>query len=442
MSSAGNQRRRVAITGLGVICPLGNSADAMWDALAAGRSGVDALVQLPPLEDRVVFGGEAREFTGAIDNFGPLSKDRKKAIRKALKVMCRETMMAVAAAQHAVADAGYAEEPMDPERSGVVFGSDYMLSPPEDFIDGMTTCDTSSGSLDYPRWGGDGLREMNPLWMLKYLPNMPASHIAIFNDLRGPNNSLTLREISSLMAIREAAQTIARGHADRMIAGATGTRIHSFKTIHALQNEQLADPNSPPDKASRPFDAQRTGMVVGEGAGAMVLEDLQSARDRGATIYGEILGSGSSVVTDVNLQGQPVAALTNAVKTALDESKIPLVEIGHVNAHGLGTTQGDLDEAQVVQDVFGERGKSIPVVAAKSSFGNLGAGSGMVELAASLKALQTEKLFPTLNFETPDPEAPLAVTTDADTPSGDSFLKLSITPQAQATALVVARVVD
>ncbi|NOY28863.1 MAG: beta-ketoacyl-[acyl-carrier-protein] synthase family protein, partial [Planctomycetes bacterium] len=131
----------------------------------------------------------------------------------------------------------------------------------------MLKCGAQSGQVEYAKWGQTGLAEMNPLWMLKYLPNMPASHIAILNDLRGPNNSLTLREIAGVMAVREAAQTIGRGHADCMIAGATGTRIHSFKTVHAVQTEQLASPDIDPAKASRPFDLNRTGMVVGEGAG-------------------------------------------------------------------------------------------------------------------------------------------------------------------------------
>lgn len=439
-SSNDNQPRRVAITGLGVICPLGNSVESLSAAMSAGKSGVETLSQLPPLEDRVVFGGEAREFTGHIDNFGSLSKDRKKAIRKALKMMCRETMMAVAAAQHAITDAGYGEEPMDPERSGVVFGSDYMLSPPDDFIDSMTKCDADSNEFDYARWGTDGLGDMNPLWMLKYLPNMPASHIAIFNDLRGPNNSLTLREIAGMMAIREATQTIARGHADRMVAGATGTRIHSFKTVHAMQQEQLADTSCPPAEASRPFDANRTGMVVGEGAGAIVLEELESARQRGATIYGVVLGTGSSTVTDKNLAGQTSAALANATRTAMAESGIPSAELGHINAHGLGTSKGDRLEATALADALGEPSNQIPVFAAKSYFGNLGAASSVVELVASLQAMQSGNLYKTLNFETPDPESPaLAVTTDGSTPTGDSFLKLSVTPQSQATALVVGR---
>jgi len=441
MTSADNRTRRVAITGLGVVCPLGNSAAAMWEALLAGQSGVAPLQGLPPLEGLVHFGGEAGDFTGHIDDFGTLRKDQKKAIRKALKVMCRETMMAVSAAQQAVADAGYDAAPMPPQRSGVVFGSDYMLSPPADFTDGMIQSGVrEDAGFRYDDWGKAGLREMNPLWMLKYLPNMPGSHIAIFNDLRGPNNSLTLREVAGVMAIREAMQTIQRGHADRMIAGATGTRIHSFKTIHAIQQEQLADPQSAPSQASRPFDANRTGMVVGEGAGAILLEELESARSRGATIYAEVVGSGSSTVTDSDLNGQTAKALANAARTALSESNIAPDQLGHVNAHGLGTTQGDADESQALAAVLDPHSTTVPVVATKSYFGNLGAASGVVELIASTKALHEQRLFRTLNFETADPACPLAVATADGISPGSSFLKLSVTPQAQATALVVQSV--
>ena len=434
-------QRRVVITGLGAVSPLGNSAAELWDGLLAGRSGVAPLSLLPPLDGAVHFGGEATDFTGKIDNFGTLRKEQKKAIRKAFKVMCRETMMAVSAAQQAVADAGFDEVAMEPERSGIVFGCDYLLSPPDELADGMLKCGVrDDGGFRYDEWGQDGLREMSPLWMLKYLPNMPGSHIAIFNDLRGPNNSLTLREIAGVMAIREATQTIARGHADRMIAGATGSRIHSFKTIHAIQQEQLADPNADPATASRPFDANRTGMVVGEGAGAIILEEYESARSRGATIYAEVTGTGSSTVTNADLQGDPAQALTNAASTALAEANITPAQLGHINAHGLGTPAGDAAEAAALTKILGEQSESTPVVAAKSSFGNLGAASGVIELIASTKALQEQKLFRTLNFETPDPACPLAVAAEDGLASGGSFLKLSVTPQAQATALVVAAV--
>ena len=432
-------QRRVVITGLGVISPLGNSVASLWDALCAGRSGVTPLTVIPPVADLVTFGGQCLSFTGEIDDFGDLDKEVKKSIRKALKVMCRETMMAVASAQQAMADAKLAAGALSPDRCGIVYGSDYMLSPPIDFESAMIKCGAGAGKFSYADWGQTGIGDMNPLWMLKFLPNMPASHIAILNDLRGPNNSLTLREVSSLMAVREAMQTIQRGHADFMLAGSTGTRVHAFKTVHALQSEQLASPGAIPSEASRPFDAQRTGMVVGEGAGAIVLEELESAQKRGATIYGELVGSGSSIVTNSHLEGNRTKAFANAARAALTESGMAPSDCGHVNAHGLGTKQGDTDEAAALAEVFGDAAKSVPVAAAKSYFGNLGAGSGVVELVASTLALHHDKLFRTLNFATPDPECPLNVTKHC-CPAGGSFLKLSITPQAQAAAVVVRRV--
>mgnify|MGYP001213518756 FL=1 len=432
--------RRVVITGLGVACPLGNSVSVLWDALQSQQSGVARLESLPAVGDRVVFGGECRDFTGEIDNFGPLEKELKKTIRKALKVMCRETMMAIACSQQAIEDARATSAGMDPERCGVVFGSDYMLSPPDDFVDGMLKCGAGEGKFAYSQWGSAGLSAMSPLWMLKFLPNMPGSHIAIFNDFRGPNNSLTMREISGILAIREAMQTIARGHADLMVAGATGTRIHSFKTLHALQTEQLASPECEPAEASRPFDAHRTGMVVGEGAGAIVLEELESARRRGAKIYGEILGAGSSSVADSQLRGNQRQALANAARVALGEAGIAPPDCGHINAHGLGTKAGDIAEAAAIGDVFGETASGVPTVGVKSYFGNLGAGSGVVELVASVRALETETLFGTRNFSTPDPECPLKVSGQNNLPVGGSFLKLSVTPQGQAAAVVVGRV--
>ncbi|MGI9456159.1 MAG: beta-ketoacyl synthase N-terminal-like domain-containing protein, partial [Aeoliella sp.] len=238
MSIDSTKERRVVITGLGLVCPLGSTASEVWSALESGQSGV---VKCEPMsqDSPMRYAGECRQFTGDIANFGELEKSQKKAIRKALKVMCRETQMAVAAAGFAIADAGFAEGALVPERSGVVLGSDYMLTMPEDYVDGINTC-TSDEQFDFTGWGEGGLAQMTPLWMLKYLPNMPASHIAILHDLRGPNNSLTLREASSNMAIGEAFRTVSRGHAEVMLAGATGTRILPMQAIHAMQTEELA----------------------------------------------------------------------------------------------------------------------------------------------------------------------------------------------------------
>ncbi len=433
------QDRRVVITGLGLISPLGNTPAALWSALMAGQSGVATTTLMPPDGQPLKFAGEAREFTGDIENFGPLEKERKKAIKKGLKVMCRETRMAVAAAQLAIADAGFAEKPMDPETSGVVLGSDYMLTMPDDYSLGMKTC-APEGEFQFTKWGKEGLGDMAPLWMLKYLPNMPASHIAIYNDLRGPNNSLTMREAAGNLAIGEAFRTIQRGHANMMVAGATGTRILPMQAIHALQTEQMAAENGDPAKASRPFDRERTGMVAGEGAGMVVLEEYESAKSRGATIYAEVLGLGSANVADETLHGKCDVALERAMNAALRDSGKSPADIGHINAHGLSTTDRDADEARAIRAVLGARADEVPVTALKSYFGNLGAGSGVVELIASVLALRDGRLPRVLNYKTPDPACEIPIAADDGAPSGRSFLNLSVTPQGQAAVLSIAAV--
>ena len=228
-----------------------------------------------------------------------------------------------------------------------------MLTMPEDYEAGMKKC-ADAGDFEFTRWGNEGLDQMTPLWMLKYLPNMPASHIAIYNDLRGPNNSLTMREAASNLAIGEAFRTIQRGHANAMVAGATGTRILPMQAIHALQTEQMAAENCDPTKASRPFDKNRTGMVAGEGAGMVVLEELESAKARGATILAEVVGFGSSNVADENLVGKCDVALAQAMRAALRDAKLEPANVGHINAHGLATTDLDAAEARAIREVFGD----------------------------------------------------------------------------------------
>ncbi|HKD37096.1 MAG TPA: beta-ketoacyl-[acyl-carrier-protein] synthase family protein [Pirellulales bacterium] len=430
--------RRVVITGIGLISPLGNSKEALWDALISGKSGVgpldSPLVQTLPAK----FAAEAK-FTGDIEEFGPLEKEQKKAIRKGLKLMCRESQMGVAAAQLALADAKLAAGGVDPERIGCVFGTDYMLTLPEDFSAAINRCRSENGEFDYSRWGKEGMAEITPLWLLKYLPNMPASHVAIYNDLRGPNNSITHREAAANLAVAEAFHTITRGSADIMAAGATGTRVHPMKSVHAAQQEELASNGVAPERASRPFDLHRNGMVLGEGAGLVVLEELESAKARGATIYGEIVGTGSSQATDKNYVARRDVALANVMRRALAEAIATPADVGHIHAHGLSTHTSDADEAKAIRDVFSDLADRIPVTAAKSNFGNLGAGSGIVELIASSLALQNNRLPPILNYETPDPECPITPADADHAKPGDSFINLSVTPQGQASAIMVRR---
>jgi 3-oxoacyl-[acyl-carrier-protein] synthase II len=424
---------------MGIISPLGNSTDALWAALTSGRSGVGPLSGIPAGSLPIAFGAEAREFQGEIGDFGPLEKEQTKAIRKGLRVMCRECQMGVAAAQRALADARMPLGSYDPERVGVSFGSDYMISLPDEFTEGILQCLDETGQFDFSRWATDGMPKMFPLWLLKYLPNMPASHLAIYNDLRGPSNSLTLREAVGNVAVVEAFQIIAQGRADVMVVGATGTRLHPMKIVHALQQEEIAVGDQDPTTISRPFDKNRTGMVLGEGSGALVLEELGRAQARGATIYGEVLGGASSSVAGPNLVAQRDQAMKNALTATLASTDTTPEEVGFINAHGLSTQSADREEAWAIREVFGEREQPIPVVAAKSYFGNLGAGSGMVELAAGILALSHDRLFPVLNFQTPDSECPVAPVRGDCVKPGGSMIKLSVTPQGQASAAMVAR---
>lgn len=430
--------RRVVITGAGIVSPLGSTKEALWEALSQGASGVAPLESLPGAELPMPFAAEARGFTGDVADFGPLDGDLKKAVRKGLKLMCRESQMGVAAAFHALTDAGLAAGKYDPLRTGIVYGSDYMLSEPSDFAAGIATC-AENGRFQYERWGGEGMRQLTPLWLLKYLPNMPACHIAIYRDLQGPNNSLTVREASANLAVAEAYRTIARGSADIMLAGSTGTRIHAMRTIHVVQQEEMAAGDAVPAEASRPFDRDRTGMVLGEGAGAVVLEELASAQARGATIYGEVVGTGSSSAADRDFRARRDVALANVVRMALRQAGITPAELGHVHAHGLGTRSGDVDEWRALEAGLGERARTVPVVAAKANFGNLGAGGGAVELVASLMALRAGRLFPLLNYRHPDPACPIHAVTEPEVSPGESFLNLSVTPQGQAAGVLVRR---
>ncbi len=429
--------RRVVITGMGLVGPLGNDKDKFWQALSAGESGIRPIQLVPTTSLPIASGGEATEFTGHISEFGTLEAPQKKAIRKGLKVMCREIQMGVAASQLALQDAQLNSENIDQDRTGVVFGSDYIMTMPDEFEEGVRNCGGESFAME--QWAENGLTKVTPLWLLKYLPNMPACHVAIYNDLRGPNNSITVREASSNLAITEAYCTIERGHADVLISGATGSRIHPIKTIHVSLQEELASENGNPAAICRPFDAKRTGMVVGEGAASVILEEKESAEKRGAPIYGEVVGYGSSAVIDQNSVAQRGQAIANSMRAALRVADMSPDDIGHVNAHGLSSIKCDREEAKAIAEVFKDRSTAVPVVAPKSHFGNIGAGGGSLELIASLQALDNGVLFKTLNYAEPDPECPISVVSTDDVPAGDSVLNVNVTHQGQASAIIVKK---
>ena len=310
---------------------------------------------------------------------------------------------------------------------------------PQEYASAIEHCRGADGAFDFEKWDETAIRKIDPLWLLKYLPNLPASHISILNDFRGPNNSITLREASAYLAVSEGAAIIRRGDADVMVTGATGSRIHPLRTIHMALQERLAKDGIPPEQASRPFDKDRTGSVLGEGAGALILETLDHALARGATIYGEIASAAASTVAGRNLVPDRGKAIANVVRLALRAAEMTPGDLGHLNTHGLGTVEADREEAQGWHDALGESASKIPAMALKSSFGNLGAGSGLVELVASLLAMREGVVYRSRNYETPDPACRLNVVTEPDVPAGSSFISVNVTPVGQASGVLVRR---
>jgi 3-oxoacyl-[acyl-carrier-protein] synthase II len=386
-------QQEIVITGVGVVSPIGIGKQSFAAALAAGRGAIRRLSLFDNNQLPVPFGAEVVDF------------DPKLYVRprKSLKVMSRDIQFAFAAADLACGDASVREQAVDPERLGIVFGSDLIAGELHDMEAAYRGC-LVDGKFDFNRWGETAMAEIFPLWMLKYLPNMPACHIGIAQDARGPNNSLIHGDVSSLSAVAEAMRVIERGHADVMIAGGTGSRIH----LAVLFRAGAFDPvrcSGDPAAACRPFDAHRRGVVLGEGAGAFILESRRHAEARGARILARVLGYAATFEPSHN--GRPLEgrAIRKAITTALDNAQVAPGEVGHVNANGLSTIRDDQIEAQAIRDTLGD----VPVTAPKSFFGNLGAGTGAVEMAVSVLAFEQGFVPPTLNYQEPDPQCPVNV---------------------------------
>jgi 3-oxoacyl-[acyl-carrier-protein] synthase II len=422
MSSAA---RRTALTGIGLVTPLGLHTAATWEAVRAGRSGIRPIQSFDPSKLPVHFAGEVLDFDAKafIDK-----KDRKQ-----IKVMARGIQLAVAAAQIAMDDAKVDKTTLDPTRFGIDFGSGVLSTELKDLVAAAHVSSLPPAwEVDMAKWGSEGLGLIEPLWMLKYLPNFLASHISILHNAQGPNNSITQSNVSSLLALGEAHRILLRGQADFMLVGGAESKINPLGWTRNCQFAPMSKRNDAPEKASRPFDKDRDGVVFGEGGGVIVAEDLEHARKRGARIYGELAGFGSAF--DARRDGRGIA---RAIRLALGQAGVTPDAIDHVNANGLSTPSGDRREAQALREVFGSR--PVPVFAAKSYFGDVGAGSGVVELALGLLSQQSGTLPATLNYEHPDPACPVAVNRAPLAIQKPWLLKVGFNEMGQAAAAVVRR---
>jgi 3-oxoacyl-[acyl-carrier-protein] synthase II len=415
--------RRVVLTGIGVITPLGQDPAFFWDGLAHGRSGIHTISAFDPSPLSTQFAGEITGF----DAKKYLSKEG----RKQLKVMARAIQLAVAAAQVALDDGNVDKSKLDSTRFGVEFGAGLLPSElPELAPAAVASPGAVPGEVDLRAWGVNGLPAITPLWMLKYLPNMLACHVSILHDAQGPSNSITEGDVASLLALGEAFHIIRRDHADFFLAGGADSKVNPLSMIRQGMFGHLSRRNDCPERACRPFDRERDGLAIGEGAGVLVVEELEHAQERGAAIYGEVIGFGAAF--DRGMTGR---GLARAIAAALKQAGVAPADIDHVNAHGLGSPRFDAIEAGAIAQVFGAG--QVPVWAVKSNIGNLGAGAGTTELAASLLALKHGWVPATLNHTAAGGDCPVAVTTAPRRVRRPCFLKLGFTDMGQCAAVVV-----
>jgi 3-oxoacyl-[acyl-carrier-protein] synthase II len=420
-------RRRAVVTGQGVISPIGLDKDTFWQSLCAGRSGVRPITSFDASALPTRFAGEVSDFDAR--NY----VDKKE--RKNLKVMSRTIQLAVAAAQLALDDSRVDKERLDVTRFGVEFGAGLIASELEELgAAAQFSVNGQADAVDLEKWGTQGLAAMPPLWMLKYLPNMLACHVSIMHNAQGPNNTITENDVASLLALGEAFRILQRDQADFFLVGGADSKINPLSMVRQSLFLPLSRRNEAPHKACRPFDRQRDGIVPGEGAAVMVVEELEHARRRDARPYAEIVGFGAAFDRD-----RSGAGLARAIRVALQEANIGPDEFDHINAQGFSARESDVWEARGLNEVFGNVGRPMPVFAPKSYFGNLGAGSGITELAASVLAFEHGRLPRTLNYEEGDPNCPISVSAADRAVTHVHALKISFTEMGQCAALVLRK---
>jgi 3-oxoacyl-[acyl-carrier-protein] synthase II len=413
-------KRDVVITGVGVVSPIGIGREEFWQSLLAGKSGVGvreayAESELPFRIAAPVRNFEAKQFVKP---------------RKALKIMCAPIQFGCAAAAMAIDHAGVDRKALVPDRVGTVFGTETFFADPNEVADVFQKC-TVNQDYQHDRWGEFAMREIQPLWMLKYLPNMAASHISIALDARGPSNSICQGEASGLLALVEAADLIRRGAADLVVAGGTGSQMALTAMLYR-GTQLLSKRVHEPELASRPFDAQRDGMVVGEGAGAIVLESEEHVAARGGTPLAKLEGWSRSFQ---NARSDDfAAAIKGSFQSSLASANLAASDIGLVNANASGSVIGDKVEAEAIASLLGD----VPVVAPKGNFGNVGPGTSIIELISAVLTVEHKKIAPSINCTEIDSECAVNVVNSvSDFSDNKAILKSSFSSTGQICSVVV-----
>jgi 3-oxoacyl-[acyl-carrier-protein] synthase II len=422
------KKEEVVITGFAALSPIGNDKETFWTSQLEGKSGIGFL-HIETSDDSLrPMGGEVPDFQ-AKNYVQP---------RKNIKVMSRDIQLAYVAACLSCTDAGLITQgdnrSVDSERLGVVFGSD-LIGTEVDLELSAFRKGISNGKYDFSRWGIDAMNEIFPLWMLKFLPNMPACHICIAHDARGPSNSLTLCRCSSLAAIIEAARDIERGAADVMLAGGCGNRINQ-DFLTRTKAYYTAERRDEPETVPRPFDADRCGNVLSEGAGSFVLERRSFAEARGAKIYATIRGYSETNEPHLHKSKPTGEGIRRSFSLALQRAGLKAEDIGFVNADGIGTEHADRIEAESIRAVLGD----VPVVSNKGNTGDTGSGAGAVELASALLSLEHKIIPPTRNHTKTASDCPVNVVHNKPVPlSKQTVLKTNHTEMGRSCTIILEK---
>ena len=375
--------RRVVVTGIGLICGVGNTTEEVWKSLLAGKSGVARISQFDPSQF-------ACQIAAEVKNFDPLDFVEKKELKK----MGRFIYLALAATDEAMKSSGLTVTDDIADRTGVHIGSG---------IGGFDVIEREHSNLL-----NGGPRKISPFFIPAAIVNLAAGHVSIRYHAKGPNEATCTACTSSAHSIGDAFKIIARGDADVMIAGGTEAAITPMGVGGFAAMRALSTRNDAPERASRPWDSQRDGFVIGEGAGILILEELEFARNRGAKILAEIVGYGMS--GDAHHITQPAENGDGAYRVMLNtlkDAKIQASDVGYINAHGTSTEIGDKMETIAIKRAFGEQAYKLPVSSTKSMTGHLLGGAGGLEAGITVLALRDQMLPPTVNLENPDPECDL-----------------------------------
>jgi 3-oxoacyl-[acyl-carrier-protein] synthase II len=390
-------RRRVVITGMGCINPLGNDVEAMWSGVKEGRSGVGYTT----IFDASKF---PTKISAEIKNWDITDTGEDPAV---WKHRARHTRFACGAAKQAVKQSGIFESGLDPTRIGVYLGCGEGSQDFNAFSHMMTAALKPDG-IDLATFARTGLEILNPVAEIEQEPNMPAGYVAGMFNAQGPNANCLTACAASSQAIGEATEIIRRGDADAMLSGGAHSMIHPFGVTGFNLLTALSTSNDQPTKASRPFDRLRDGFVLGEGGAMVVLEELEHAQRRGGPILGEVLGYGTTAdayrITDIHPEGRGAIA---CMRMAIADAGLGPADIQYVNAHGTSTAVNDRVETVACKQVFGDRAMQTPVSSTKSMMGHLIAAAGVTEMIVCLLALRDNVLPPTINYENPDPDCDL-----------------------------------